>query len=374
MEYITYEIFPFDRVKCGSDIAIYGFGNVGKRYVNQLLALDYCNIKCIIDKNKAGTSYQNIKIDATENIPKYKNCIFVIAIASISLERVIRKLLLSYGISAEKIISVIRGVSMPVTNRSFVARCNDDLMVTLNGNVYGISELEKQNQLWELLNSYMPVGYDFIRIGNKNDGGYLMLDDFMDSTVAYSFGINTDVTWDSDMVDRGYEVYMYDHTINELPYERDGFRFFKKGIADKKNHVDDVEHLEDIIRMNNHLEESNMILKMDVEGAEWGFISLTNENILKKFRQCVFEFHNLLDMNKFDLHMECIKKLNKVFMPVHVHANNYGDVICCTNKIYPDSIEVTYVNKEYYSNFTKREKNIHKLDAPCNPFMDEILV
>ena len=40
----------------------------------------------------------------------------------------------------------------------------------------------------------------FVRVGKDNDGGYIMFDDFDDVKVAYSAGINNDVSWDKDMV------------------------------------------------------------------------------------------------------------------------------------------------------------------------------
>lgn len=57
----------------------------------------------------------------------------------------------------------------------------------------------------------------FVRVGNAHDGGYVMLNDFAHRNIAYSIGINDDVSWDFDMAERGFDVYMYDHTIEKLP-------------------------------------------------------------------------------------------------------------------------------------------------------------
>lgn len=84
-----------------------------------------------------------------------------------------------------------------------------------------VNVLENLNitpEYYELLRSLLKikkiVGKNFVRIGNHNDGGYLMIDNFQKSGVAYSFGINDDVSWDTDMVNRGYEIFMYDPTID----------------------------------------------------------------------------------------------------------------------------------------------------------------
>ena len=49
--------------------------------------------------------------------------------------------------------------------------------------------------------------YRLIRIGRKNDGGYIMADDLRGS-VAYSFGISDDPSWDLAMAEHGYSVYV----------------------------------------------------------------------------------------------------------------------------------------------------------------------
>ena len=54
----------------------------------------------------------------------------------------------------------------------------------------------------------------YLRIGRKNDGGYVLLDNFSDGSVksAYSFGISNDVSWDEDIANLGIDVFMFDHT------------------------------------------------------------------------------------------------------------------------------------------------------------------
>lgn len=66
-----------------------------------------------------------------------------------------------------------------------------------------------------------------ILIGRKADGGYVLLDDFENIKIAYSFGIDADIYFDKDLADRGIDVYMYDHTINSLPYENPKFHWKK---------------------------------------------------------------------------------------------------------------------------------------------------
>ena len=134
---------------------------------------------------------------------------------------------------------------------------------------YGESWWEKVKIIYGLLPIKKVPNMDFVRVGNENDGGYLMLDDFyVSDQVAYSFGISDDTTWDADMANRGYEIYMYDHTIKMLPEERKEFHWKKKGMADSVDYDNEIfGTISDFIKENGHAAQNNMILKMDVEGA-----------------------------------------------------------------------------------------------------------
>ena len=72
-----------------------------------------------------------------------------------------------------------------------------------------------------------------IMLGNKKDGSYVMLNDFDNIKIAYSIGIYNLVQFDQALADKGIDVYMYDHTINRLPYENDKFHWKKIGLGSK---------------------------------------------------------------------------------------------------------------------------------------------
>ena len=72
-------------------------------------------------------------------------------------------------------------------------------------------------KLIERLSCKSVANGEYIRIGRRNDGGYVMLNEFDGKIAAYSFGICDDVSWDSDIASRNIPCYMYDHTIEALP-------------------------------------------------------------------------------------------------------------------------------------------------------------
>lgn len=207
---------------------------------------------------------------------------------------------------------------------------------------------------------------NFVRVGAANDGGYVMVDDFVKcGGIAYSFGIFNDISWDNDMADMGYEVYMYDHTIDCLPKEREAFHFFDKGIADSDEKSDKLYTLEKYIKNNNHQDQEHMILKMDVEGAEWGFLNMVMPETLNRFDQIVMELHFLLDTSYFARIEAALKKLTSSHRLVHIHANNNGSVTYIDGIAYPDTLEATFLKRGLYKERINEKSLPSELDNPC---------
>lgn len=211
-------------------------------------------------------------------------------------------------------------------------------------------------EYYELLRSRLKikkvVGKNFVRVGRHNDGGYIMVDNFTAGGVAYSFGISNDVSWDSDMAARGYEIFMYDPTIDALPAQNSKFHFFREGIAGLEIRERSLNTLENFVRRNGHFDNDNMILKMDVEGAEWSFLSTVSSELLSRFDQMVFEFHFMVeekDQSVMNATLACISKINRTHSLVHLHANNNVACLMLDDKILiPNVLELTYVKTANY--------------------------
>jgi len=228
------------------------------------------------------------------------------------------------------------------------------------------------NRFYDLLKLKKVNGYEFVRVGAANDGGYVMLDD-LPGGVAYSFGISDDVSWDDDMASRGYEVYMYDHTIDALPYEQETFHFFKAGITGFEE-GEKLKKLATFIKNNQHENNKKMILKIDVEGAEWDVFCNISTDILKQFKQIVVEFHDLHDLEKLSRYNDVLEKIIKLHQPVHYHINNCGDVYWFNERPYGNAIEVTFANKEKYNFIDEEIKLPRKQDAPNCKDIDDIII
>lgn len=237
--------------------------------------------------------------------------------------------------------------------------------------------LEYYKALRERLKIKKIVGKNFVRLGRPNDGGYIMVNNFSVSGggIAYSFGIADDVSWDSDMVRRGYDVFMYDPTIDALPQNHERFHFFKEGILGIEVKEQSMNTLENFIKRNGHESKSDMILKMDVEGAEWSFLSTVTSETLNQFDQIIFELHDLTkpkDQSVMNATLACLSKINRTHSLVHLHAYSGSLMLTLDDKIsLTDNLEVTYVKTSNYE--LVDDENIFlpiSLDQPGNGYQE----
>ena len=98
-------LFPFDKVKKGSNIIIYGYGKVGKTYIQQLEKWNFCNVICIVDS--AYEKYQDNggKIFPIEHIVNKRYDYIVIANASDDVKHKIKNVLMNnFNVEEKKII------------------------------------------------------------------------------------------------------------------------------------------------------------------------------------------------------------------------------------------------------------------------------
>jgi len=365
---LNYPIFPFDRIPSGSkSVVIYGMGMVGTHYIEQVLANSNINLKYVVDTNWKNKRYEKAQCLSPDSLADEKEAVIVIAVASQTVCKNIIDVLHNLGIKDDRIVFGVKYLTIASEYHP-----QSSMYEYGNYSDYNNDYMIRLRKIRELLRIY-KLNASLVRVGNKNDGGYVMIDDFYDTEkVAYSFGICDDVSWDTDIAGYGYDVYMYDHTISELPYTRDKFHFFKRGIAGNIE-TDNLLFLDTILNINHHQEKRNMLFKMDVEGAEWDFIKKTSSSVFSQFNQMVFEFH---EINNGDLHEKIIddlKKLNKTHRVIHVHANNYGNAIFIGDKPFPDTVEVTYANKESYEILSTDDVLLPiPEDAPCNPRLEEL--
>lgn len=96
--------FPFTKIRPNSDIVLYGAGEVGKKYYQQIMRTKYCKIVTWVDKNHIELSAQSIPVDAPEVIFEKKYDYVVIANVAEKIRNEIKSCLIGWGVKAESIV------------------------------------------------------------------------------------------------------------------------------------------------------------------------------------------------------------------------------------------------------------------------------
>jgi hypothetical protein len=209
-------------------------------------------------------------------------------------------------------------------------------------------------------------GYRKIRTGRISDGGYVMLNDFLGIHAAYSLGISDDVSWDSDMAMRDIDVWQYDHTIERVPYSHPRFHWIKLGISSRAENG--FETLPNLIERNGH-SASDLILKCDIEGAEWDVFSSMTPSQIAPFKQIIIETHGwghiVEDQTFADRVAKAIENLTANHKVIHAHANNCAAYCIIGGVPVPAVLELTFVRERDYEIVESAETFPTRLDASC---------
>jgi len=256
--------------------------------------------------------------------------------------------------------------------RKFVAKVASlqsliEYQTAFNNTLQGESELSHRVMLHRILGISKTiqvckvVGYDLIRVGGPNDGGYVMLKNLDEVDGVLSLGVGPDVSWDTDVSEKIPLIHLYDHTIEKLPKPIPTARWFKEKVVAKGDSTG-TSFEEAVARLPD---TNQLLLKCDIEDSEWEIFSNCDSKILEKFDQIVVEFHWLADKicnDKYDLALNALQNLARTHSVVNIHANNYAKFQIIANCPIPDVIEISYVRTKSY----KFEQNplVKNLNAP----------
>ena len=224
--------------------------------------------------------------------------------------------------------------------------------------------IKPNNDIIKILKPMDVINNNKIRIGKNHDGGYILLNDFNNVKIAYSFGISREISFDKELADKNIDVFMYDHTISKLPFDNPRFHWKKVGLSSEPNKKENMKTLDELINENKHSNEKNMILKIDIESHEWNIFKNISINTLNQFKQIIGEFH-FNEKNKY-LYLDILKKLQITHQIIHLHCNNCSYKMINIDGYYICSLlEISLIQKESYSfNKFKSTFPINGLDFP----------
>lgn len=231
-------------------------------------------------------------------------------------------------------------------------------------NVY-FGKKTKVSELNEFLLRVRPkvTSFDLIRIGEDSDGGYLLPDDFEGIDACFSPGVSVETHFESALSSKGIISHLADFSVDQPEMEGVSFSFEKKflGIENDAVHMT----LESWVSRKAQNDSENMILQMDIEGDEYDVIFDTSNDILKRFRIIVIEFHRLdtlLDRYGYQIINTAFRKLLKNFSVVHIHPNNCSEPVRFKEYDFPPVMEFTFLRNDRISEADFVESFPHELD------------
>jgi len=193
------------------------------------------------------------------------------------------------------------------------------------------------------------------RLGEDHDGGYVQCSDGLEKGLvgAYSYGINGFDGYGMALASR-YKIPLneYDCTNAQQPQVCAGCKvnFHYECILDNKgtpkyNFKTLTQQLKE--SGNAGAKDRSLMLKIDVEAAEWAIFAEEPVENMKKFREIVVEYHWINQAYNHNLYLKAVKNIEAAgFAVTHLHGNNFGgDLQSFGEYKIPNVLEVTYIQK-----------------------------
>lgn len=229
----------------------------------------------------------------------------------------------------------------------------------------------------QIVNALIPIdpGFELIRVGGNNDGGYLLPNDMEGITHCFSPGVADTASFELDCLERGIRSFLADFSVDQPPINLEGCQFIKKFVGALNN--DKFISLDQWVSdsLANAM-ETDLILQMDIEGAEYETILSTSKTTLTKFRILAIEFHHvesIRDTNFFQIVLSTLQRLKEHFEVVHVHPNNCCGITSIDGVKIPNVFEVTFLRKDRIKHIKPIKHLPHPLDQANVPSKSDIL-
>ena len=211
-----------------------------------------------------------------------------------------------------------------------------------------------------------------VRLGSNNDGGYIVNETILNQAdVLYTYGVEYNCDFEIDFHNRTSKpVHLYDHTVDFTP-QNENLHFHKEGLS----HISetDKKHFFEHLKENND-EDKKVLLKIDVEGAEYEFFENTDiEELSKNVIGIVLEIHNTGDVNEYRPRAtKILEKITNHFTLTHLHGNNSSPMIGSWWIAVPDTLELTFIRDDmFYAFHFDRGQWPTVLDMPNNPKLQD---
>lgn len=181
-----------------------------------------------------------------------------------------------------------------------------------------------RDMLWQSLQPVTLDGCRLERYGEANDGGYLLCGNLLtDVRAGYSYGISGYDGWGCQVSTAlRVPVHQYDCFDTRAPGCAGGAtEFHAECIGRESTTIDNrpYDTLEHQLARNGH-GAARIVMKIDVEGAEWDVFATAPDDVLERIDQLVVEFHRT-DERRF---LTVVQRLARYFHVANLHMNNHA--------------------------------------------------
>ena len=230
--------------------------------------------------------------------------------------------------------------------------------------------------LLDFLHSVAPLKteHKLIRFGPDSDGGYLVPDDLAGVDTCFSPGVSEIAGFEEELTHREIKCFLADYSVDRPPVLNSLFDFEKKFIGAMN---DDIYMTLDSWVKIKASKKNNMILQMDIESSEYPVLLNASEDVLKRFRIMIIEFHlldQLLNQQYFHIIRAVFSKILKHFDIVHIHPNNCCKEIDFGDIIIPPVMEFTFLRKDRIKSRERLTDFPNFLDFPNLPNKKDIVL
>lgn len=228
-----------------------------------------------------------------------------------------------------------------------------------------VGERTRRDEIERLIAALRPLdcGVELVRLGPDGDGGYLVPDDLEGIGFAFSPGVSTESGFEAALAERGMKVFLADHSVDGPASAHPNLLFRRKHVGCVS---DDVHTTLDAWKSDVLPDQDgDLLLQMDVEGAEIETLLAASDALLRQFRILVVEFHflqNLFDRAFFQIASRAFDKLLKHHGVVHIHPNNCCGSVHGLGVEIPRVAEITFLRNDRFRRREPRSDFPHRLD------------
>ncbi len=209
----------------------------------------------------------------------------------------------------------------------------------------GAPDAQAVNRLFARLKPY-DTGISLRRIGPDFDGGYLVPEDLDGIAALFSPGVDVKLGFDLEIAQGGVPAHLADASVSRPSDMAENMTFEAKFIGPE----DDGQFM----KMDSWVDRyapgaDDLMLQMDIEGAEYAVLDKIPEALLSRFRIILLEIHDLDQVFEPAFHARAARvfdKLNSNHVLCHIHANNAAQYYTLDGALVPPVVEATYIRRD----------------------------